>query len=206
MAEIAGKEAEGDFLGGLRAIAALDSIGRARVLRVQSRYLGLLLLSHLLFLLILVDLQKLVVQSGDMWHFLAHFGLAVVLAELDRQVALAHVVVERTDVEFVAAMLVTHDSLVLVGVVEPFHGSVALSTFDTFRTIIPAGAIYESFAVLRRILENVRRSSEISRVMRVVATLGVVGVLLGRAPARLVVEHEEDVAFLLLVQVSQVLV
>jgi len=146
------------------------------------------------------------VQRSYVRHLLAHLGLAVVLAELDRQVTLAHVVVERTDVEFVAAVLVTHDSLILVGVVEPFHGGVALSTFDTFRAIIPAGAIYESFAVLRRIFENVRRSSEISRVMSVVAALGVVRVLLGWAPACLVVEHEEDVAFLFLVQIGQVLV
>jgi len=146
------------------------------------------------------------VQCSNMRQFLAHLGLAVVLAELDGQVALAHVVIERADVELVAAMLVAHDSLILVGVVEPFHGGVALSTFDAFRAIIPAGAIYESFAVLGRVLENVRRSSEISRVVRVVAALRVVGVLLGRAPARLVVEHEEDVALLFLVQVSQVLV
>ena len=130
----------------------------------------------------------------------------MVFAEFDGLVPLAHVVIESADIQLVTSMLVTHDALVLVRVVEPLDRRVAFSAFDAFRAQIPSNAVYESFAVLRRILENVRRSSEISGVMRKVTTLGVVRVLLGRTPACLVVEHEEDVAFLLLIQVNQVLV
>lgn len=73
-------------------------------------------------------------QSVDVWHLLAGFGFAVVLAELDSLMSLTHVVVEGTNIQLVASMLVAHDSLVFVRMVESLDSRVALVTFYSFRT------------------------------------------------------------------------
>ena len=142
----------------------------------------------------------------DIWLFLTHLGLAVVLAEFDGLVTFTHVVIEGADVELIASMLITHDSLVLVWMVEALDGRMALAAFESFWTHIPSDAIDESFTVLWGVLEDVWRSSEVSSVMGEIASFRIMGVFLGRAPTCLVVEHEEDVALLFVVQVSEVLV
>ena len=120
----------------------------------------------------------------------------MVLAELDSLMAFTHVVVKGANVQLVASVLIAHDTLVLVRMVKSLDCGMTLGAFNSFRTQIPSNAVNESFAVFRRILENIRRSSEISSVMREVTALRVMRVLLGRTPTCLVVEHEEDISFL----------
>ena len=145
-------------------------------------------------------------QVIDVWLLLTHLGLAVVFAEFDGLVTFTHVVVEGTDIQLIASMLVTHNSLVLVWMVEAFDSRMALAAFEAFRAHIPTNAVNESFTVLWGVLEDVWRSSEVSSVMSEIASFRVMGVFLGRTPACLVEEHEEDVALLFVVQVSEVLV
>ena len=115
----------------------------------------------------------------------------MVLAEFDRLVSLTHVVIEGTDVQLVTSVFVTHNPLVLVGMVQPLDSRVALATFYSFRTQVPSYTVNESFAIFWRVLENIRRSSEISSMVREVAALRVMRVFLGRTPTGLVEEHEE---------------
>ena len=62
----------------------------------------------------------------------------MLLAEFDGLIALAHVMIEGTDVKLVTSMLITHDPLVLVRMVETLYSRVALVTFYSFRTRIPS--------------------------------------------------------------------
>ena len=109
-------------------------------------------------------------QGVDVWLLLPHFGLAVILAEFDCLMPFTHVVVKGANVQLVASVLVTHDSLVFVWMVKSFNSCMTFSALESFGALIPANAVNESFAVLWCILENVRRSSEVSCVVREIAT------------------------------------
>ena len=93
------------------------------------------------------------------------------LTELDSLITLAHVVVEGTDIQLVTSVLIAHDPLVLVWMVKTLNRSVTFCAFDSFRTRIPSQPINESFAIFRCILEQIWRSSEVSRVMGEVTAL-----------------------------------
>ena len=127
-------------------------------------------------------------------------------AELNRQVTFTLGVVKCANIKLVTSVLVAHDSLVLVRMIEPLNSCVTLLTFNSFRAQIPPQTIDESFTIFWCILEQIRRSPEISGVMCEITTLRVMGILLGRTPACLVVEHEEDVAFFFVVEIIEVLV
>ena len=62
----------------------------------------------------------------------------MLLTEFDGLIALSHVVIEGTDVQLVASMLVAHDPLVLVRMVETLYSRVAFVTFYSFWTRIPS--------------------------------------------------------------------
>ena len=114
--------------------------------------------------------------------------------------------VKCANVKLITSVLVAHDSLVLVRMIKPLNSCMTLLAFNSFRAQIPPQTIYESFTIFWRIFEQIGRSSEISGVMSEITTLGVMRILLGWTPTCLVVEHEEDITFLLLVKVIEVLV
>ena len=114
--------------------------------------------------------------------------------------------VKCANVKLITSVLVAHDSLVLVRMIKALNGCMTLLTFNSFWTQIPPQTIDESFTIFWCILEQIRRSPEISGVMCEITTLRVMGILLGRTPACLVVEHEEDVAFLLIIDVMEVFI
>ena len=120
--------------------------------------------------------------------------LSMVLAETHGLVPLPHRVVESTDVELVTPLLVAHDPLVLVWVVESLHSGVALATLDPSRTGVPSSTTDQCLAVLWCILKQIWWSPEVPSMMGEDTTLGVMGVFLGWTPARLVVEHVEHIS------------
>lgn len=130
---------------------------------------------------------------------LVHLRFAVSLTQLYSLIPLPHVVVEGTDVEFVAPVLVTHYPLVLVWVVESLHGSMTFIAQQSFGALVPAKPIYQSFTILRGVLKELWWPSEVSCVVGVVAALRVVRILFSGTPARLVVEHKEHVPFFLII-------
>lgn len=73
-----------------------------------------------------VELLQTLVELVDVGYWLVDDGLPVVAAKLDREVLLFRGVEEGTYLTFVAAELVTADSLVLVGVVKSLHSGVTL--------------------------------------------------------------------------------
>ena len=174
--------------------------------REQQLLLLLAVLLQLALLLVGEGALELVVQRGDVGQFGALARLDVLLAELVREALLPRGVVEGADVHFIAAHTITLNPLVLVRVVKPLDSRVTLVALNTTLAVLPAFAVLERLAVLRSILEQTRRSAEVPRVMRINATLGVVAVLFGRAPAGLVEEHVEDVALLPRVNLIQFLV
>lgn len=80
---------------------------------------------------------------------------------------IARGVEEGADVHLVAAGSVALDALVFVRVVQSFHSRVALGALDATLAVVPAHAVLERLAVLWRILKQVRRAAEISRVVRI---------------------------------------
>ena len=110
-------------------------------------------------------------------------------------VSLLVIVVERTDLGFVASAPVAVDSFVLVWVVEPLHSCVALVTEDSVRAHLPPSIcglrVAEILTILCCILENLRWSPEVTHVMGVDAALGVVGILAVGAPRCFILEHIE---------------
>jgi len=74
-------------------------------------------------------------------------------ALLGRLLPFLLVVVEGTDLRLVAPGPVAEDSLVLVRMVESFHGGVALVTLEAFVTFVPSNALHQSLTILRQILE-----------------------------------------------------
>ena len=65
----------------------------------------------------------------------------MLLAEFVSLTFLPSVMVERANVHLVAPTPITLNPFVLVRVVEPFDSGVALWTFDTALTVVPADAI-----------------------------------------------------------------
>jgi len=136
--------------------------------------LRLLLAHHLLVLVALVELDELVVELLNVWQLHVHLGLPVVLADLESEVALPHVVIKGTDFEFVATLLVTLDPFVLVRMVKAFDGGVALDATKSVWAKVPTDTLDECIAVFRVVLKDVRWSAEVTHVVRVNAALGVV--------------------------------
>lgn len=130
----------------------------------------------------------------------------MLLAKLMREALLPRVMIEGTDLHLITTHAVALDSLVLVRMVEPLDSGVALGTLDAPRAVLPPFTALECLTVLRRILEQVWRSAEVTRVMRVDATFRVVTILFRRAPARFVEEHEENVSLLLRVNLIESLI
>jgi len=83
---------------------------------------------------------------------------------------------------------------------------VTFLALNSFRAQVPSKAVDERLTIFWSILEEIRWSPEVPRMMCIVAALRVVRIFLGWAPTCLVVEHEEDITFLLLVKVIEVLV
>ena len=54
-----------------------------------------------------------------------HLSFPIVFANLKRQAAFTHTVVKGANLQFVASLLVTLNSLILVWVIESFHSGVA---------------------------------------------------------------------------------
>jgi hypothetical protein len=90
--------------------------------------------------------------------------------------------------------------------VQSLDSSVALVTHKALRALVPSDPLDESWAVLRKIVDHIWQSSEVSHVVSIYAAFGIVGVLLPWAPAGLVVKHEESVGLKLLLKKLQVLV
>ena len=61
--------------------------------------------------------------------------------------------IERANVHLVATSPITLNTFVLVRMIEPFDCGMTLVTLETALTVIPADAVLESLAVLRRIFE-----------------------------------------------------
>ena len=110
-------------------------------------------------------------QRRDVGQFGALARLDVLLAELVSEALLPCVVVEGADVHLVAAHPIALNALVLVRVVKPLNSRVTLVALNTTLTVLPAFAVLKSLTVLRRVLEQTRRSTEIARVVRINATL-----------------------------------
>lgn len=114
--------------------------------------------------------------------------------------------VEGTDVHLVTTHPIAFDPLILVRMVQPLDCRVAFVAFKATRAVFPPLTVLEGLAVLRRILEQVWRSAEIARVMRVYATLGIMAILFCWTPTCFVEEHKEDVALLARVYFIQFLI
>ena len=61
--------------------------------------------------------------------------------------------IKRANVHLVATSPITLNTLVLVRMIEPFDCGMTLVTLEAALTVIPADAVLESLAVLRRIFE-----------------------------------------------------
>ena len=86
-------------------------------------------------------------------------------------IPLPHVVVESTDIKFVTPMLIAHDPLILIRVVQSLHSGVTLVAHQPFWTLVPAKPIDQSLTIFWGILKELRWSSEVSCVMGIVAAL-----------------------------------
>ena len=82
--------------------------------------------------------------------------------------------IEGADLQFVASLLVTHYSLVLVWMVETLHCGVTLVALDSTRTSIPRHAIHKCVTILRGILKQVWWSSKVPHVVSIDAALRIV--------------------------------
>ena len=145
-------------------------------------------------------------QLIDVRQFGALARFYMLLAELVCETLFSCVVVEGTDVHLVTTHPIAFNPLILVGMVQPLDCRVAFVAFKAARAVLPPLAVLKGLAVLRRILEQVWRSAEIARVMRVYATLGVMAILFCWTPTCFIEKHEEDVALLTSVDLIQFLI
>jgi len=110
------------------------------------------------------------------------------------------------DLSLVASQFIAIDSLVLVGMVQSLNCSVAFGTFQSQGTLIPTYSFAQYFTVFRCVLKDFRRSSEISKVMRVDTTFAIVGVSTFRTPGCFIHEHIENKTVFFQVELLQVVV
>ena len=110
-------------------------------------------------------------QLVDVGKFCALTRFDVLLAELVSETLFPSIVIEGTDIHFVAAHTVALNPLVLIRMVQPLNRCVAFVALKTTWTVFPPFAVLESFAVLWRVFKQVRRSTEITRMVRIYATL-----------------------------------
>lgn len=113
---------------------------------------------------------------------------------------------ERANVELIASGSVTRNPLVLVRMVKPLDGGVALITHKSLLALVPSNSLNQSWAIFRKVVDHVWQSSEISRVVGIDATFRIVRILLSRAPAGLVIKHLEGIRLELLFEDVKVLV
>lgn len=111
-----------------------------------------------------------------------------------------------TNFRFVTTKLVTRDSFVLIGVVETLNCRVTFSALESSWTLVPTDSFGQHFTVFGCILENLRRSSKITHMVRVNTTLAIVAILFSGTPSCLVHEHVKDESVLVQIQVLQVVV
>ncbi len=133
-------------------------------------------------------------------------GLDVLLVELVCEAFLTSAMEKGTNVGLIAAGTITLNALVLVRMVESFHCRVTLVTFEAALAVVPPKPVLKSLAVLWCVLEQVGRSTEITCVVRVDTTLGVVAVFLRWTPTSLIEEHVKYVSLLSLINLIQLLV
>ena len=94
----------------------------------------------------------------------------MLFAQFEGIALLAGIMVESADVHLVAAGAITFNALVLVWMVKPLNCGVTLVTFEATWAVVPPHTVLEVLAVLRSILKEIRRSSEIACMMGINAT------------------------------------
>lgn len=114
------------------------------------------------------------VQLVDVGNWLTDDRLSVIFAQLIRQVFFLSRVEKRAYFRFVTPKLVTANTFVLIGVVQPFDCSVALCTLETLWTLVPTDSLLKYLAILGRVFEYFGRAAEVTHVMRVDAALAIV--------------------------------
>ena len=82
----------------------------------------------------------------------------------------------------------------------------ALRTLETTLAVVPPHTILKRVTILGGILEQVRRSSKVTCMMRVNATLRIVTILFRWTPACFIEKHEEYVALLFHINLIQSLI
>jgi hypothetical protein len=87
-----------------------------------------------------IKLLQTLVELVYVGYWLVHDGFPIVAAKLDREVLLFCGVEEGTNLTFVAAELVTADSLILVWVVKSLHGGVTLRALQAPWAMVPRDA------------------------------------------------------------------
>jgi len=102
-------------------------------------------------------------------------------------------VIESAYFRFVASAPITEDPLVLIRVIESLDCGMTLRALESLVTLVPTDPLYERVAILRQILEELRRPSEVTQVMCVDAALRIVRIFFIRTPCRFIFEHVERV-------------
>lgn len=119
--------------------------------------------------------------------------LSVIFGHLLCMTRLLLGVKKRTNFRFVAARSITIDSLIFVWMVKALNRRMALIAKKPLRALLPpyfrVRWAWHEFAVFRRILEYLGRSSEVPHMMGINTRLWVMGLLSVRAPAWLVSKH-----------------
>jgi hypothetical protein len=77
--------------------------------------------------------------------------------------------------------------------VQSLDSGVAFVTHKALRALVPSNPLNECWTVLRKVVDHIWQSSEVSHMVSVYTAFGIVGVLLPWAPACLVVKHEESI-------------
>ena len=95
----------------------------------------------------------------------------MLLAKLVRHAFLSLIMEESTYVHLIAAGAIALNALVFVRVVQTLDCRMALWTLETTLAVVPPHTILKRVTVLGGILEQVRRSSKVTCMMRVNATL-----------------------------------
>lgn len=132
--------------------------------------------------------------------------LSVLLAHLGSMILFRGCVVERTDLFLVAFEFLTILSLVAVRMVQFFNGRVRPVTQEALRAMSYIDVFGHVLAVLRHVVEEARRSSEVSHMVRIQAVLRVVRVGPLWAPACFILVHVEREALHFLEELIQVFV
>ena len=130
----------------------------------------------------------------------------MLLAKLVRHALLSLIVEESTYVHLIAAGAIALNALVFVRVVQTLDCRMALRTLETTLAVVPPHTILKRVAILGGILEQVRRSSKVTCMMRVNATLRIVTILFRWTPACFIEKHEEYVALLFCINLIQSLI